>query len=262
MIPYFQITKFYIGPIPIQIWGLFVSAGILAAIFFSTRAAREKGLNSSKILDASLGMIISAFVLARLVHVFGYFSAYYLAQPSEIWKIWHGGFSAVGGLVGGIVYFLFFAWKHKLAVWSYLDVLAQGFPLGYAIGRIGCFLIHDHPGTLSHFVLAVKYPSASRHDLGLDLSLSAWVMFLVVLGLRRLSRKASPESWLRRDGFWVSLVFIWYGLTRFFLDFLRAYDLPFSDARYFSLTVAQYFGLILILTGACKLVTLKKYARQ
>lgn len=252
MLPYFKLQTIYLGPIPIQVWGLMVAIGILAAIFLAAKTAAKAGLDKNKIWDASFGMVLFAFLGARLVHVFGYSWEFYAQNLAEIFKIWHGGLSSTGGLIAALLYFLYFVRRQRLDFWLYSDAIAYGFPLGYAIGRIGCFLIHDHPGTLSDFVLAVKYPEGARHDLGLYLSISSALMFLILVGLK----KWAPKAWFSKKGFITSLVFVWYGLSRFFLDFLRATDLPGSDPRYFGLTIAQYFGIGLILVGVYNLVNI------
>ncbi len=248
-----------LGPIPIHVWGFLVSTGILAAVLLAVRGAKQKGLVVDKIWDASFGMIVAAFVGARLMHVFAYHWADYASSPIEIFKFWHGGLSATGGVIGAILFFGYFAYRHRLDFWVYADVFAYAFPLGYFIGRLGCFLVHDHPGTLSDFVLAVKYPGGARHDLGLYLSLSGGLMFLVMLLLKKFEPKsagpvagqpsgATPKSgW--PEGTYTVAFFIWYGFTRLFLDFLRARDLPYVDTRYYGLTPAQYFGIILLITG-------------
>lgn len=257
MISYFTLQTVHLGPIPIQVWGFFVSAGILAALVFSLRIAAGRGLDKARIWDMAFGMLVSAFVLARLVHVFGYFGSFYLSQPLEIFKVWQGGFSAAGGVFGAVLYGWYFCRRFKLNFYEYLDVIAQGFPLGYAIGRVGCFLIHDHPGTLSDFVLAVKYPGGARHDLGLYLSLAGVVLFLTILIARYIEKRRNKKF---GNGFYSSVMFIGYGLARFCLDFLRAYDLPYADVRYASLTVAQYFGLLLVFIGCYNLFQI--YVRQ
>lgn len=251
MIPYFRFDVIHLGPISIYVWGTMVALGILAAIIVAARSAKKSGLDPAFIWDAAFGMVVWAFIGARVVHVVGYFLPFYLQNPIEILKVWHGGLSASGGIIGAALYFLYYVHKKKKDFWEYGDHIAYAFPLGYGIGRIGCFLIHDHPGTLSHFVLAVRYPGGARHDLGLYLSISGWLAFIVFVCLKKIKPK---NGWPK--GFFTAAFFLWYGLSRFLLDFLRAYDLPGSDARYGGLTVAQYFGIVLILMGIYKLVTI------
>ncbi|MBU1613107.1 prolipoprotein diacylglyceryl transferase, partial [Patescibacteria group bacterium] len=125
----------------------------------------------------------------------------------------------------------------------YLDILSLGLWLGWGIGRIGCFFIHDHIGKLSNFFLAVDFsfvvPYGARHDLGLYDSLLGFLLFIVFI---LLSKKLIR--------LWAGLVAVWsfvcYAIVRFFLDFLRATDLDYIDARYAGLTPAQWGSIIFL----------------
>jgi phosphatidylglycerol:prolipoprotein diacylglycerol transferase len=127
----------------------------------------------------------------------------------------------------------------------YADTLAFGLPVGIWLGRLGCFLIHDHPGTATHFLLGTRYPDGVvRHDLGLYESLAAFLMAGVfLLSVRR------P----RLTGTYLAIFAIWYGALRFGLDFLRI-----IDSRYLGLTAGQYLGLVLIISGLGLSVWIRK----
>ncbi len=239
MIPYFQFTVIHIGPIPIQVWGLCVALGILAATWVASRMARRRGQNPELIWDLCFWVIIGAFLFARLFEFF-YQPQLYLHDPLELIKVWHGGLSMMGGLFGAALFGITFLRKKKVDVLAYVDTAMFGLPLGIGIGRIGCFLIHDHPGTLTHFILGVKYHGGVRHDLGLYLSINGFILFLLFLWLTRKDA---------RVGTYLIVYLLWDGATRFFLDFLRASDLSGSDVRYFHLTPAQYFSVVMVGLG-------------
>ena len=232
-----------------------VSLGIIAAVLLITRLAKRQGLSANFILDLSMWAIVGGFIGARLAHVLLYYPAFYLQYPAEIIKVWHGGLSSLGGFMGALVGVLIFAQKKKLT-WEkllpYCDIASVSLWLGWGIGRLGCFLIHDHPGTLSHFILAVRCPDSAqsaglcpaggaRHDLGLYDSIVGFVLFIIFFLLfKRLTKL--------RAGLVAAYSWISYAITRFFLDFLRASDLTGSDARYAYLTPAQWGMAVLILT--------------
>ena len=239
MIPYFQITTISLGPITFQVWGIMVAIGILAATAVSAQMAKRRGQDPKLIWDLSFWVILGAFLFAR-VFMFFYTPQLYLQDPLEFFKIWHGGLSMMGGLFGAAVFGILFLRKKKIDVFAHVDTAVFGLPLGIGIGRIGCFLIHDHPGTLTHFVLGVKYPDGIRHDHGLYLSLNGFILFLLFLWLAR--KKA-------RTGTYLIVYLLWDGTTRFLLDFLRATDGLVVDVRYFGLTPAQYFSVLMIGMG-------------
>src|SRR3989338_6145313 len=208
MIPYFQLTTIPLGPVTIQVWGLMVALGILVATCVAAKMARTRGQDPKIIWDLSVWVIIGAFFMARVFMVI-YEPGYYLADPVEFFRIWHGGFSIMGGFLGATIAGVWFLRRKHVDVHAYVDTAIFGLPVGLFIGRIGCLLIHDHPGTATDFFLGVQYPDGVvRHDHGLYLSLNGLLLFLVFL----LFPKKSPP-------FYLILFLIWYGLVRFFLYF-------------------------------------------
>lgn len=244
MIPYFQANAFAIGPITIQVWGLMVSLGILAGLIISYKYARQLFLSEQVVLDLAMWTVVGGFIMARIFHVVFYAPDYYLLHPSEVVYFWQGGASSLGGFVGAaLAIYVFMKIKNFsfTELLPYFDVMAIGLWIGWAIGRIGCFLIHDHPGTLSHSLLAVKFPEGARFDLGLLDSILAFFIFLIsVLSFKKLIKI--------RYGLVSKISFMSYALVRFFLDFLRASDLSQSDIRYYYLTPAQW-GMIVFFLG-------------
>jgi len=237
MIPYFQFTTIWLGPVPIYVWGLFVASGILAGAALGAWFAKQRGLKPDVIWDLAVWITIGSFIAGRLFQVVFYEPEFYFVNPGEIIKIWHGGMSIIGGFIGAVIAGVWYLWRKKLDVVAYCDTAIFGLPLGMGIGRIGCFLIHDHPGTLTDFVLGVRYPDGVRHDLGLYESL---VGFALAVVFYVLWRKKAPQ------GTYIAVFLIGYGASRFFLDFLRATDGAIVDTRYFGLTPAQYVALAMV----------------
>ncbi len=222
MIPYLQLISFKIGPLTIYVWGLMVALGIIAGTYVAARFGEKRGLKREVFWDLAFWCGLAGFVGARLFDELAY-------QGS-------GGYSSIGGFIGGTMAGLIYLKRKKLDVWMYADTAVFGLPLGYAIGRVGCFLIHDHPGTATNFFLGVPYPDGVvRHDLGLYQIIDGAVLFVIFLVLRK--RKAPV-------GIYIAAFLLWYGTTRFFLDFLRN-----ADARYIGLTPAQYAAIAMIPVG-------------
>jgi phosphatidylglycerol:prolipoprotein diacylglycerol transferase len=112
----------------------------------------------------------------------------------------------------------------------FVDCLIYALPFTLAVGRVGCALLHDHPGASSEHWLAVAFPDGPRFDLGLLEALYAAALAAVFALLGR-------RSW--PDGFFIGLFFAAYGPARFALDSLRV-----SEARYFGWTPGQYLSLL------------------
>lgn len=234
MIPWFQFTTIHFGFLTIQVWGLMVALGIFCATFVAARKAKRDGLNPNLVWDFVFWVIVGAFVGARLFMVL-YDPALYLMHPVELLKVWQGGFSEMGGFIGAVIALLVYFRSKKIDAWRYAGCAAYALPLGFGIGRIGCFLIHDHPGTLTHFILGVRYPDGVRHDHGLYLSIEGFLLFLLFVILDR--KHAKPQTF-------VIAFLILHGTIRFLLDFLRA-----VDVRYVFLTPAQYISIAMVVVG-------------
>jgi len=241
MLPYFYYPTCTVGFLTFQTWGFFVTLGILVAIFIATKSAKKKNIETKHVWDAVFWVIIAAFIGARFGHVFFYNWVYFSQNLWDIPKIWLGGFSSYGGFAGAAIAAILYIKKYKLNFSIFSDILVVGLPLGWAIGRIGCFLIHDHPGKISNFILGVNYPDGIRHDLGLYDSLNALILAIVIFIFHKTFEK--------KPGLILAVVSLWYGSVRFFLDFLRATDGNFSDPRYFGLTPGQYGSILLFGLG-------------
>lgn len=257
MIPYFQYNAIIIGPVTIQVWGLMVALGIIAAVLCMRSLAKKYFLSFDLLLDMTTWVLVSAFVFARVFHVVFYARDFYLSNPWAALRIWEGGASSLGGFFGAILALWLFAKKRHIT-WQqflpYADVAAVSLWLGWGIGRIGCFLIHDHPGTLSHFVTAVNFPGGARHDLGLYESIVGFTLFTVFILLFKYLVK---KQW----GLVTIYSSISYAVIRFFLDFLRAPVEQGGDARYWHLTPAQW-GMMLVVVALTSVLVFGKLKRS
>ena len=249
MIPYISLTTFSLGPITFNAWGLLVALGFVFAGFMAARFAKRRGDDPQIIWDLTVWTMLAGMIGGRLGHVVFYDPIYFWKNPIEIFQVWHGGMSLYGGLIAGALVGIWFLRKKHVDVWRYTDIVAFGLPFGKWIGRIGCFLIHDHPGTATDFILGVQYPDGvTRHDLGLYLSINAFLLALVMLWL---SREERPT------GTYIATFAVWYGVTRFGLDFLRI-----VDVRYFGLTPGQYFSILLFIFGVGIFMWIRKRSKN
>lgn len=237
MIPYFSFQSISFGGITIQVWGTFVALGLLVGMWASARFAKRNGLKAEYIYDAAFWIFLSAFIGARIVHILFYDLSFYMVNPAEIIAIWNGGFSVIGGFLGAMLVYGLYMKRKRIHWLQYTDAFIYGLPLGLAYGRVGCFLIHDHPGTATDFFLGVKNQSGvgSFHDHGLYLSINGLILAIVFYILSKKPRSA---------GFFARVFLVWYGAVRFVLDFWRE-----VDATYFGVTPAQYVSFCMLVAG-------------
>ncbi|MBU0596560.1 prolipoprotein diacylglyceryl transferase [Patescibacteria group bacterium] len=232
-----------LGPIPIQVWGLFVALGIILATLILYKRAKKFYTNPDQLLDLSIYFIVGGLVGARIFHIVFYELAFFIDNPIEIIKIWHGGMSSFGGFVGAGIGFLWFVKKNRINKEKFLSIADQlGFAslYGWIVGRLGCASIHDHAGRLSNNFLAVKFPEGARFDMAI-----IEIIFLLPLAILFLilhEKKLFP-------GFYLATILVYYGFLRFVLDFFRAIDISHADVRYVGLTPGQYFGIVMFGLG-------------
>lgn len=250
MIPYFELHTIDLGFMTIQAWGSLVALGFVLGTVASTWYAKKKGLDPKILWDTLVWVLVGAFILARFFHVVAYEPGFYLENPLKIFSVWEGGFSVIGGFIGAVLFGIWYLQRRKVNVLKYAEAGLFGLPLGLFVGRLGCFLIHDHPGTVTNFFLGVQYPDGLvRHDHGLYLSLNGLLIFILFLIL--VKRKVA-------DGVLISVFMFVYGLVRFGLDFLRITNGVMADSRYFGLTPAQYFALVMIGLGIWCMIRLRQ----
>lgn len=241
--PYFSWTTIELGPLTIQVWGMFVALGILLSMYIIHQRAKRMGLDANLMLDMALWVVVFGFVGARLVHVFLYEPSFYLSNPGQSIAVWNGGLSSFGGFIGAFAGFFLFVKKRMLSKDKLMEMaeqLAFASLFGWMVSRVGCAAIHDHWGIPCNCPFAIKTPDGPRLDMAV-----LEIIFLIPLAIIFfLWRKAQKPA-----GFFLSILAIYYGILRFFLDFLRATDIAGADVRYFGLTPGQYFAIFFIIWG-------------
>lgn len=248
MIPYFRPPAIDLGFTRIEPFGILTALGLLVATYIIAYAAKKDGKDPKPVQDFVLFGLLGGVIAGHLMHVLLYHPEELNKGIGQVFRIWDG-LSSTGGMLGGTLgVWLYFKWK-KIPLREYLDAIAMGIVPGWAIARVGCFTVHDHPGKPTNFFLAVDFPANSlgfgvpagpRFDLGLIEAIFLFALTALLWTLRR-------KEILR--GYYIQLAVLIYGVFRFFEDFLRATDLPYMDKRYFGLTPAQYVAIAFVIYG-------------
>lgn len=233
-----KITEIPLGFFSIKIWGFMVAMGMLMGLLISIKTAVKKGISKEFMLDLFFWTIVSAMIGGRLFYVLQYLPEYF-ERPLDILKIWEGGLTFYGGVIGGLAAMLILLKKHNIRFWKMADILAPGVALGIGIGRLGCFLIGDHLGKKTDFLIASEYLGEMRHEPSFWLVVNGWVLFAVLMYFRKRFEK---------EGTLAMFTIVWYTIARFLIDFLRAEDLGqrLSDPRLWGLTYSQILSLIIL----------------
>lgn len=232
------------GSVKIHSYGLFVGLGFLVAFFYSFREARKKGVNEDDFYNLGIVVLLSAIIGARIGYVLSALE-YYLRNPVEVFYVWEGGLSSFGGIIGGIIAGSIFVKIKKMNWFDVADSIALGLPLGFAIGRIGCFLNGCCYGIACKTPVSVVFPvlNDGLPRLPTQLFESAYSLVIFVI-LIMINRRYSYKGLL----FYLFLLL--YGLFRFFNEMIRVnpkilFGLSGSQLVSLSMVVASliFFGL-------------------
>lgn len=168
MIPYFEQPAWQIGPLSIHAFGVAVAVAVWFSLAIVKNRFERFGLDP--LLGQRLGgwMLVGGIAGAHLFSVLFYFPSKLRDDPWLLLRVWED-ISSFGGILGGIIAaLLFFAIRapgeQSGAKVAYLDAIAFVFPAGLAIGRLGCALAHDHPGTVTTFPLAISLSTDASLD--------------------------------------------------------------------------------------------------
>src|SRR5438105_3896435 len=182
--------------------------------------ANRKGIRDEQVYALLTRAAIGAIVGARLAYVINHAGDY--SSPLEIFKVWKGGISLLGGIFGAILLALPKMRSERLSFWKVMDAAAPGIVLGVIIGRIGDLIVADHLGKATHFFLGYRCPPARVHTaspcIGTVVHQTALYDFfssIVLLPALLLIRRRP-----RYDSFLILVFGAWYGAMRIVEDFL------------------------------------------
>jgi phosphatidylglycerol---prolipoprotein diacylglyceryl transferase len=223
VIPFWPEPSIRIGHLTVYPFGLLFLAALATGSFVLIARATSNGLSlqtTGRVLLVGLPCgIIGAHLMALVLGDRRY------------------GLSSFGSIFGVLLFVLAYSVAQRsFCVQSrkWLDVIAYGSIFGWFLGRIGCFIAHDHLGIRTSGLLGVKFPNGSRYDLGLleTIYLGLFAAILLIF---------DSDIRTRRPGYLFCLVTGSYASFRFLLEFLRD-----TGPRYLGLTGEQYAAAVLI----------------
>jgi len=190
-------------------------------------------------------VILGIIIGGRLGYVLFYNFDYYLNNFIEIFKIWQGGMSFHGGLIGIILVSFLFAKKNNQNPFQYLDIISIVAPIGIFFGRVANFINSELYGTETNVAWSVKFiqiDNLNRHPSQLyEAALEGIILFLILLYFRK-------KNYLKTPGLISSLFLIFYSVFRFFAEFFRV---PDEQLGYLllNLTMGQIISFIFLIIG-------------
>jgi phosphatidylglycerol:prolipoprotein diacylglycerol transferase len=248
-------TLIKLGSFEITTFGLMMFAAFIVGGWVLTRQFRRYGLTddaaSSIVMAAALGGIAGAKIYYAIL-----FRDWHLLLD-RAGLVWYGGL--IGGFLGCSAYILL----KRIDYFTVIDAAAPALAIGYALGRIGCFLVGDDYGRPTDSWIGIAFPKGSPpttaeslrqfgvhidpsippdqvlrvHPTQLYESASAFVMFAILMYASK-----RPHAKGRIFGLFLVLM----GIERFLVEFVRAKDDRFLG----SFTVAQLISVIVFICGS------------
>ena len=235
-----------LGPLAIRWYGLSYMTGIaLAWWLLHVRAKRPNSpWNTEEVADLVFYGAVGAVIGGRLGYVLFYNLAAYVADPVSILKVWQGGMSFHGGLLG---LFVAVGWFKRISgkpYWVIADFLTPAGPIGLFFGRIANFVNQELWGAPSNLPWAVVFTNVDdvpRHPSQLyEAVLEGLLLFFV---LKAFSRRPRPAGSI------MGLFLVGYGLIRFAIEFVRTPDDHLGYLAFDWLTMGQVLSIPMMMVG-------------
>tara|TARA_A100001011_G_scaffold400204_1_gene513169 strand:+ start:3281 stop:4060 length:780 start_codon:yes stop_codon:yes gene_type:complete len=241
----FDPVAFNVFSISIRWYSLAYITGILIGWALSKNFFISNPLIKKKFDDFITFLIIGIIVGGRLGYVIFYNLDYYLINLLDIFKIWQGGMSFHGGLIGVVIASMLFAKKNDQDAYEYLDIISIVAPIGIFFGRVANFINSELYGTATDLPWGVKFIQVDnlyRHPSQLyEAFFEGIILFLILLSFRR-------KGYMRSPGFISGLFLIFYSIFRFFVEFLRVPDEQLGYL-FLNLTIGQIISVVFFCIG-------------
>ena len=246
-------TLLSIGPFEIRYYGIIFALGFVIAYFLIYYLAKERKLNLTKedVADFLFYIVIGTVIGSRFFLVLFYDLRYYLANPLEIFALWHGGLSFHGGLIGAILAGFLFCRKKKINFYDLADIAVIPLAIGLCFGRIANFLNSELYGRITNLPWGVNFNNEVvdgkyifRHPSQLYESFKNLLIFFTLWIIRN---KKLPKGFL----FWLFVTL--YGLLRSLIEFVRQPEVMVGP-----FTMGQMLSIPMFIIGLIMLFKIKK----
>ena len=240
----FDPVAFQILSFEIRWYSLAYITGILIGWILAKKIFIKNLEINKKFDDYIAYLIIGIIIGGRLGYILFYNFNYYIQNLLDIFKIWEGGMSFHGGLIGIIFASIIFAKKNNQNPFLYMDIVALVSPIGIFFGRIANFINSELYGTVTNVswaVTFVKVDNFSRHPSQLyEALLEGIFLFLILIYFK--------NKFLNKPGVISGLFLIFYSIFRFFIEFYRVPDEQLGYI-FLNFTMGQVISLIFMLSG-------------
>ena len=258
----------HLGPLQVHWYGIMYLLGFGTAWWLGrvrVRAGRLPGVNEQAYGDLLFYAMLGVVLGGRLGYFFFYSFGDLLKDPLMLFRIWEGGMSFHGGLIGVVAASWWWSVRHRLHLMDTVDFIAPLVPPGLGFGRLGNYIGGELWGKYTQAGWGVVFPRAEQELAGLPLpQLQAQ---FATGALDRLARHPSQLYQAALEGLVMFLALWWfssrprpryavsglfallYGCFRFLVEFVRVPDAQIGYLAFGWLTMGQVLSLPLIALG-------------
>jgi|TARA_R100000005_G_C5003409_1_gene211715 phosphatidylglycerol:prolipoprotein diacylglycerol transferase len=233
-----------IGPLHVHWYGLMYLFGFLFVWLLGLYRVNKTEWTRQQLEDLLFYGAVGVIIGGRVGYAIFYDFQANLENPLNIFKIWQGGMSFHGGLLGVLAAFAWFGKKTGKSFFEISDFIAPMVPIGLMFGRIGNFINGELWGKVTDVPWAMVFPGAGplpRHPSQLyEAALEGVLLFII---LWWFSSKPRPKAAVS------GLFLLGYGFFRFLVEFVRIPDAQYGYLAFDWLTMGQILCLPMIVFG-------------
>ncbi len=235
------------GPLQIRWYGLAYAAGILLAWYLGQIRARKGNapISAPQVTDLILYVAFGAIVGGRVGYTLFYDFSHFVFNPLDVFKLWQGGMSFHGGLLGAIAGIWIYSRSKRIEFLNLSDFLSPLCTIGLFFGRLANFINQELWGRESSLPIAMVFPNdplqLTRHPSQLyEAALEGILLFLILWIYSVKPRAVGAVS---------GLFLLCYGVFRFLVEFFREPDVGIGFVFANWVTMGQILSLPLIVAG-------------
>ncbi len=240
----FDPVAFEIFSYEIRWYSLSYIAGILIGWYLAKKIFIKENFKE-KFDDYVTYVILGLIIGGRLGYVIFYNLEYYVNNIFDIFKIWEGGMSFHGGVIGIILASIFYSKKNNDNLFEYLDIISLVSPIGIFFGRIANFINSELYGYQTSMPWGVKFiqiDNLYRHPSQLyEAILEGILLFLILLFFWNKKNLKVP-------GIISALFLIIYSIFRFIIEYFRVPDEQLGYL-FLKLTMGQLMSIVFLVIG-------------
>ena len=246
--PQFDPVAISLGPLKIHWYGLTYLVGFVAGWWLGRLRARNpwSPLNEDQVFDLLFYIALGVILGGRFGYVVFYNFDAFIADPLWLLRVWEGGMSFHGGLLGVMLAMWWYGRKVGSGFWRMADFVAPLVPIGLGAGRIGNFINGELWGKPTDVPWGMVFPQAPdalvRHPSQLYQFALEGVVFFIILWWF----SAKPRPRMAVSG----LFLVCYGVFRFLVEFVRQPDPQLGYLAFDWLTMGQVLSFPMIVAGA------------